>query len=109
MQNQIANSEIIFELINNELMYSSLELVKHIRTKNNTEYNHKELLRKIRSILSNMSSNRAESNFALSSYLGQDNAKTPYYLMSKDGVVFLLNKLNTPTCKGQFKKRTKQN
>jgi Rha family phage regulatory protein len=51
---------------------------------------HKNVLRDIERVLSQVSENFGRLNFELSSYANQQGKKQPMYLLTKDGVCFLV-------------------
>ena len=52
--------------------------------------NHRDVLRDIRQLLEPDEDGFGERNFALSSYLSEQNKELPMYVMSKDGFVLLV-------------------
>ena len=63
---------------------TSLQVAEHFGK------NHKDVLRDIRQLLESDEDGFGERNFALSSYLSEQNKELPMYVMSKDGFVLLV-------------------
>lgn len=89
---------VILQSSNNEIRITSVELVEMINTfrkeqGNETEKQHKELLRDIRREIEVLeAAGIGQRNFAQSSYINKQNKEQPCYSLNKAGVLQMLNK-----------------
>ncbi len=82
---------------NKDFYTTSVNVAKNLKTKNGTEFQHKHLLAKIRNLLIDLPKDFNEPNFRLVNYVDEKGETRPCYNLTKDGLVYIIMKINNPT------------
>ncbi len=76
---------------------TSINISFNLKNRKDKQYRHADLLRKIKNILIETPTNFSERNFALVEYIDEKGELRPFYKITKDGLVYLIMKINNKT------------